>query len=149
MARGRIPCSIMKHNIASLIEMVISESKQYIIDNGGNVAQYLEQSAESEEFGWYFYLTDEEVTEYERADADRREEIREDIRNFIQENYDYNILKKNYSIMADDIHCFNIETHDIQFELKCAADKRPGAVMYAQEIDSSGNSIGEPILLKK
>ena len=71
--------------------MVIDENKKVIIDNGGNVADYLLNYVQNAEFGWYFYLTDEEITEFEKGSYEKTAEMKNEITNFIIGEYNYDI----------------------------------------------------------
>lgn len=82
----------MKNSIKSLLDAFIRDSAQYVKENGGNVAEYIIADAESRDQGWLFFLTEEEAEEYENSDSDRRDEIQSEIRAFINENYNYNLL---------------------------------------------------------
>jgi len=96
--------------------MWIADDKQYIIENGGNVANYLAQTAESAETGYLDFLNEEEIHEYETASPDRREDIRQQIINFIEENYDYEIGKEpiriNYCSLVDCLIKAIVQAHD-------------------------------------
>ena len=74
----------MKHNIKELTDMHVSDSKQHIT---GDVAEHLINEAHNIENGWYFYLSDEEIAEYETAPPDIRQEIQDEIVQWIAENY--------------------------------------------------------------
>lgn len=81
----------MKSSINTLIEMVISDSKNFIIENGGNVADHLIASLNATDQGEYWYLSDEEAEEYEKASQERKAEIYASIESFLNKNYNYNI----------------------------------------------------------
>jgi hypothetical protein len=82
----------MKNSIKTLLDAVAHDSRESIKASGGNVAEYIIVTAEAVDQGWFEFLSDEEIDEYESADADRREEIRDEIRAFVNDNYNYNIL---------------------------------------------------------
>jgi len=81
----------MKASIKTIMDGVVHDNRQVINENGGNVAEYLITDTEAQDQGWLEFMTDEEAEEYEKASAERREEIRNDIRNWINENYNYNL----------------------------------------------------------
>ncbi len=73
----------MKHNIEQLTVYHVSDSKEYI---QGSTAIHLIEEARSMENGYYFYLTDEEIQEFE-TDDDRRAELIEEVENWILDNF--------------------------------------------------------------
>lgn len=81
----------MKNSIKTYTDAVVYDNKEYIIKNGGDVAEYLLANAENLEFGWFFYLSSEEILEYEDSNSNKIEEIRNEIKDFINDNYNYNI----------------------------------------------------------
>lgn len=81
----------MKASIKTIMDGVVHDNREVIKENGGNVAEYLITDTEAQDQGWLWFMTDEEAEEYENASAERREEIRNDIRNWINENYNYNL----------------------------------------------------------
>ena len=85
----------MKHSIKNLLDAIAHDNAQVIKENGGNVAEYIISTAEAIEYGWHEFLSDEEIEEYESADAEKREEIRKEIRN--------SLTKNNYNLLADDL----------------------------------------------
>lgn len=86
----------MKHSIKTIYDCVVSDNAEFIKENGGNAAEYILSNAENAEFGWFEFLTDEEIAEFESATSERREEIKDEIRAFVNENYDYNLLAENW-----------------------------------------------------
>lgn len=76
----------MKDHIKSLLEGQISDNAEYIKDFA-DAAEYILYNADAAEFGWYFFLTDDEITEFETASADRRDEIIQEIKDFVNVNY--------------------------------------------------------------
>jgi hypothetical protein len=81
----------MRHSIKTLMDAVVHDNREVIIENGGNAADYLMRSTEALDQGWHEFLSDEEVEEYENVSSERREEIREEIRTWVNENYNYNL----------------------------------------------------------
>lgn len=75
----------MKNSVLTLTEAHVSDSKQYI---NGNVAEHLINETQSMEFGYYFFLTDEEIESFEK-DAEKRAELIEEVESFINENFNY------------------------------------------------------------
>lgn len=81
----------MKASIKTIMDGVVHDNREVIKENGGNVAEYLITDTEAQDQGWLWFMTDEEAEEYENASAERREEMRTDIRNWINENYNYTL----------------------------------------------------------
>ncbi len=73
----------MKTQIKQLTDAHVSDSKEYI---AGNTAVHLIEEARNMENGYYFYLSDEEIHDFE-TDDDRRAELIEDVEAWITENY--------------------------------------------------------------
>lgn len=80
----------MKNNIKQLIGQVINDNRQYIIDFGGNVYQYLHADYANSDQGQNWYLTDSEIEEWERGSEEIREKYINQITELI-EQYDYQI----------------------------------------------------------
>lgn len=85
----------MKTNIKTLLDSFVHDTEQYIIENGGNVADYIIADTTAEEYGYFWFLTEREITEFEN-DQTRRAELKEEIINYIKENYNYNLKAEKY-----------------------------------------------------
>lgn len=70
----------------------VNDNKQYIT---GNVAEHLVTNAENMENGYYQYLTDAEIQEYE-TNADMKNYYEECVINFCYENFDFDITDFAY-----------------------------------------------------
>lgn len=81
----------MKTSIKTLLDSYVSDNNSLILENGGNVAEYILADTEAQDQGWLWFLGDDEISEYENASSERRHEIRNEIRNFVNENYNYNL----------------------------------------------------------
>ena len=81
----------MKNSITTLLNSFVHDNRNFIRENGGNAAKYIIETTEAEDQGWQWFLTDQEIDEYETADAARRAEIRDEIRAFVNEHYNYSI----------------------------------------------------------
>lgn len=81
----------MKTSIKTSLDLYVSDNSSFILENGGNAAEYILADTESQDQGWLWFLSDEEISEYENASSDRRQEIEDEIRNFVNENYSYNL----------------------------------------------------------
>lgn len=77
-------------------------AKQYVKDakaNGyidGNVAEHLILNTQSEDQGYQSWLSDEEIEEYENASSERRQEVRDEIEDFIKEHFDIDVEEFDY-----------------------------------------------------
>lgn len=80
----------MKTNIKTLLDGFVYDNKENIIDNGGNVASFILADAAELENGYFWFLTESEITEFEN-DLTRRAELKEEIISYVQENYNYNL----------------------------------------------------------
>lgn len=94
----------MKSNVEQLVEGIVSDNTQFI---NGNVAEYLLNNAENMEFGWYEFLTTEEIEEFEN-DSKRQEELIAEVTEFINDNFNYE--------MKDDDEEEEEQTYDIRFD---------------------------------
>lgn len=81
----------MKTNIKTLLDGFVYDNKEDIIDNGGNVASFILADAAELENGYLWFLTEEEITEFETSNKHRRSELLAEIFNYVQENYNYNL----------------------------------------------------------
>ncbi len=75
----------MKTTAQTLTDAHVADTKQHI---EGNVADHLINEARNAENGYYFYLTEKEIEEFE-TDDQRRQELVEEVENWIRENYDH------------------------------------------------------------
>jgi hypothetical protein len=78
----------MKNSVLSSTSNYVHDNKEFIINN---VADYLLLNVQNEEFGYYFYLSDDEIYEYENATSYKRNKTRIEIEKFIVTNFNYNI----------------------------------------------------------
>lgn len=78
----------MKANIKQHIEAAINDNRQHIIEFGGNIYQYLHADYANSDQGQNWYLTDEEIAEWETGDEEVREKYINQITDLI-ERYDY------------------------------------------------------------
>lgn len=78
----------MKNSIATMLNAYVFDNEEYIKENGGNVAEYI--LLDSEDQGWLWFLSEEEIKEFENNQA-RRDEMIDEIKTYITENYDYNL----------------------------------------------------------
>ena len=78
----------MKTNIDSIIDMIIRDNSSFIYDNGGNIADYLILSAQSEDHGYAIYLTDDENIAFDQ-DNNMRSTLIKEVEAYIKENFNY------------------------------------------------------------
>ena len=79
-----------KNFLNTLLASSNKENKTYIIKNGGNIANYLISLLDAE-YGYHWYLTDDEIQEFETS-SDRRQELEDEVISFIKDNYNYDIV---------------------------------------------------------
>lgn len=84
----------MKNSILQLKRQHLQEAKQYQ-ESDSNVAEYLILTAQSEANGYLSYLTDEEIENFEN-DSKRREELKNEVESFINENFDFKFEEFEY-----------------------------------------------------
>ena len=74
-----------KENVLStMIDAVIRDNREFILGNGGNVANYLVDQVQNTDANWY--LTDEEINE---IDEEKQTVNYNEVVAFLYENYDY------------------------------------------------------------
>jgi hypothetical protein len=76
----------MKKEIATLLDSYVNDNEEYIKESGGNVADYILWNAELMDFGWLWFLTEDETEAFEN-DPVRRDELIQEIRDYVNENY--------------------------------------------------------------
>ena len=81
----------MRNSIETFLNAFVSDNAEFIKENGGNVAEYIMTTTESEENGWLWFLTGEEIEEFEN-NSERKAELIEQIRAYVNENYNYNLM---------------------------------------------------------
>lgn len=82
----------MKPAILQLTKQYVQDSRQY---NEGNIAEFLLLGAESVDNGYFFYLTDDEIEEYEN-NSERRIELETEIKDWIKNNFDFDFSEFEY-----------------------------------------------------
>jgi hypothetical protein len=99
----------MKTNIKQIMDSYVYDNEDYIEENGGNAAEYILADTEAEDQGWLFFLSDEEIEKFEN-DKDFREDTIFKIKEFVNENYDYQV--RNYNVIFND----DTNSNDMGFE---------------------------------
>ena len=82
----------MKPAILQLTKQHVQDSRQY---NEGNIAEHLLLNTGSVENGYFFYLTDDEIEEYENS-SERRKELEIEVKNWIKKNFDFDFSEFEY-----------------------------------------------------
>lgn len=86
----------MKPSIKTLLDTYIHDNKRSIISSNQTVAEYILADAEAQDQGWLWFLSEEEIVEFENATSERRNRIKNKIIDFVNENCDYSINKTIY-----------------------------------------------------
>ena len=80
----------MKNSIATMLDSFVHDNREYIKENGGNAAEYIMTDTKAQDQGWLWFLSDEEIEEFEN-DSVRRKELIQEITEYVNENYDYDV----------------------------------------------------------
>lgn len=83
----------MKKSIATTLNSFVHDNKEFIMENGGNVAEYIIGDADARDQGWLWFLSDNEIEEFENNREKRAVHIQE-IKDFVNANYNYYISDK-------------------------------------------------------
>lgn len=78
----------MKTTIETLLDGFVHDNQEYIKENGGNAAEYIMADTIAQDHGWLWFLSDEEIEEFENNPA-RRKELKEEIADYVNSNYNY------------------------------------------------------------
>ena len=78
----------MKNSVKQFTDQAVSDSNDFI--NDMTVAEYLLSELESQDHGIYEYLSENEIEAYE-TNAEAAEALETQVRDFINENYNYRI----------------------------------------------------------
>ena len=78
----------MKSSIQTLLDAYVHDNAQNIKESGNTAAEYILADSEAEDHGWYWFLTDSEIEEFETNKESRERHINE-IKDFVNKNYDY------------------------------------------------------------
>lgn len=80
----------MKNSIKTLLDSYVYDNASYIKENGGNAAEYIIVDTETQNQGWLWFLSDEEIEEFEN-DKEKRVAHIQEIRKYVNENYNYEV----------------------------------------------------------
>jgi len=84
----------MKTSVLQFTRQSVANNKEFI---EGNIAEYLILNVQSDEYGYHGYFSDDESHEYDgEANANRRCEMRNEVEDFINENFDFDISEFEY-----------------------------------------------------
>ena len=83
----------MKNSALQFTRQYVNESTEYI---DGNVAEHLILNVQSADQGYLEYLSEDEIEEYENATPERRAEIQNEIENWINDNFDFDVSEFEY-----------------------------------------------------
>ena len=78
----------MKNSIETMLNSYVSDNAEYIKENGVNAAEYILADTEAQDQGWLWFLSDEEIEEFESDKEARKKHIQE-IRDYVNKNYNY------------------------------------------------------------
>ena len=131
----------MKANVNKLIEQVIYDNSEYVKDYSSR-AEYLLETTKGEEFGWFFFLTDEEIAEFESSSEKAAEFIAE-ITEYINSYYNieariykndtqYNQFNSRFFRLVDSFAAIDEEGTKVQIVDKNATDEN-GILVYEYE----------------
>jgi len=84
----------MKNSALQYTRQHLQEAKQYQ-ESDMNIAEYLILTAKAEDTGYFSYLTDEEIEEFEN-DSQRRDELEQEVETFINENFNFSFENFTY-----------------------------------------------------
>ena len=82
----------MKNSASQLTRAYIHDNKQF---REGNIAEHLMLNLDGVSC-YYEYLTEEEIEEYDNAPSARKAEMEEEIKNWINDNFDFDITDFEY-----------------------------------------------------
>jgi hypothetical protein len=82
----------MKNSVLQFTKQAVNDNKQYI---DGNVAEHLILTTQSLEHGYFEYLTEEEIEEFEN-NSKRRAELETEVEKFINDNFNFDIEEFEY-----------------------------------------------------
>lgn len=82
----------MKSSISTMLDSYVSDNSSYIIENGGNAAEYILADTEAQDQGWLWFLNDEEIKMFE-SDRKVRFEMIQEIKDYVNSNYNYEVTE--------------------------------------------------------
>jgi hypothetical protein len=81
----------MKHSIETQVSAAAFDNKEYINEGGyDSIADYLIENAELQEHGWFWFLGEDEIEEFENNDTIAEQYIAE-IKYYLTENFNYKL----------------------------------------------------------
>lgn len=145
----------MKNSIKTLLNDFVHDNSEHIKESYSNVAEYIIATAEAEELGWLWFLSDEEIEAYESGTADHREAVRDEIRAYVNGNYNYNLKEKIKCVAIFENGRINILVNKNDQNFKIISDtlnniEKQGALIYYGDIkDEVDNETSGIIITSK
>lgn len=87
----------MKNSALQFTRQYVQDNTEYI---DGNVAEHLILNVRSADQGYLEYLSEDEIEEYENATFERTVEIQNEIENWINDNFNFDISDA-FNFMCD------------------------------------------------
>jgi len=91
----------MKNSIETLLSCFVHDSRESIKESGMTAAEYIINDAKAQDQGWLWFLSNDEIDEYEASSAERRDEIRAEITDYVNDNYSYFIEPTTLQILKN------------------------------------------------
>ena len=82
----------MKSSISAMLDSYVSDNSLYIVENGGNAAEYILADTEAQDQGWLWFLSDEEIKTFE-TDRKARYQMIQEIKDYVNSNYNYEVTE--------------------------------------------------------
>lgn len=145
----------MKNSIKTFLDAYVHDNAQFIKENNCNAAQYIIASAETADQGWHYFLSDEEIETYESSTVEQREAVREEIRAYVNKNYNYNLKEKIICEAIIENGRVNILVNKNDQNFKIIADtlnniEKKGVLIYYGDIkDEDDNETSGIIITSK
>lgn len=73
-----------------MLNAFVYDNSSSIKEDGGNAAEYILRNTRAQDQGWLWFLSDEEIDEFEN-DKEKRAAHIEEIIEYVNENYNYNV----------------------------------------------------------
>ncbi len=80
----------MKNSINTHLDAFVHDNAEAIKESGKTAAEYILDDTEAEDQGWLWFLSEEEIEEFEN-DKEKRAEHIQTIKDYVNENYSYKV----------------------------------------------------------
>ena len=80
-----------------MLDSYVSDNGSYIIENGGNAAEYILADTEAQDKGWLWFLSDEEIETFE-TDSKARFQMIQEIKDYVNSEYNYEVTVNKQTI---------------------------------------------------